>query len=93
MNEAGEMTNAVDAALGRVRGELATLERALAVLRVSIIDETGMSVDLRNAKTEPIGNAFERIRDWQSFDGVGRVLSRDLWLPEYGASLPLDEQA
>jgi len=92
MNQTGEMTNAVDAALERVRGELATLERALAVLRVSSIDETGVSVDLRNGRTEPIGSAFERVRNWQSLDGVGRVLSR-LWLPEYGASLPLDEQA
>ena len=91
MNEAGEMTNAVDAALERVWGELATLERALALLRASIIDETGVSVDSRDARTQPIGNVLERFSDWQSLDGVGRVLSRVL-LPEYGASPPLDEQ-
>jgi hypothetical protein len=92
MNEAGEMTNAVDAALERVRGELTTLERALGVLRVSMIDEIGMSADPRNARTDLTGNAYEGIRDWQSLDGLGRALSR-LRLPEYGASAPLDEQA
>jgi len=91
MHQLADMTNAADAALERVRGELATLELALAVLKGSM-DRTSMSVDRYSANLDSTDNSADKARDWPSLHGIDRVLSRDLLLPEYGAILAPDER-
>jgi hypothetical protein len=85
------MTNEVDAALERVRGELVTIERALRTLKDSINQRSG-AVGSGTVGMQSIWGAAEKDSELPSWNDIDRVLSRELALPEYGALGPPDEE-
>lgn len=91
MEHAREMTNEVDAALERVRGELVTIERALRVLKDSINERSG-AVGSGTVGMQSTWNATEKASELPSWNDIDQVLSRELSLPEYGALRPPDEE-
>ena len=91
MEHAREMTNEVDAALERVRGELVTIERALRVLKDSI-DDRGGAVGSGKVRMQSIWSAAEKASELQRCNEIDRILSKELSLPEYGALRPPDEE-
>ena len=92
MEHTGEVVGAVHVALRRVRGELAALERAVRAL-TDTMDEKAAPIDLHAITTGPIRDARQKADDGLSWDELRRLLARELWLPEFGALLPPDEQA
>jgi hypothetical protein len=92
MQHTGELVGAVQVALQRVRGEFAALERAVRDL-TDAMDEKAAPIDLPAIITEPIRDAQQKVDDGLSWDEITHVLARELWLPEFGAPLPPDEQA
>ena len=91
MEHTREMTNEVDSALKRVRGELVTLEQALRVLKDSI-NERSVAVGSGNVSLQSIRNVAEKATEVPRWNDIDRVLSNELCLPEYGALRAPDDE-
>jgi len=91
MEQIREVAGAVQVALQRVREELAALEREVTAL-TNVVGERGVPIGAHTVITEPIRDALEETNDGLNWDEVRSVMHRELWLPEFGALLPPDEQ-
>lgn len=89
MQHAREMTNAVDIALQRLRGEFAALEQAVEVLRDSVSEE-GMTVGPQQVGTDSINHAGKGAEGDPQWKDISQAVLGQLRLPQYGALPPPD---
>ena len=91
MEQIQDVAGAVQVALQRVRGELGALERAVTVLTAAV-HEKAAPIGPYAVVTGPIRTPLETANETPSWDELKQVLLGEVWLPEFGALLPPDEQ-